>query len=365
MANNDSKSNKYLTVVIALMIVVALAIMLFLVFWEKDGQNNNPPANGGNSTTTNNGTTTTTVGNTGDENMEPKTLDYVNQAFSFSLEYPEDWLKNERNASNPEPKINFYKDISSSAELPLNHFSNENHVSFFPLGIGTEGLVGESRDVNFNVGFTLSENSKMFVLEDGTPYAAYLIPNNPPAGWNESGFIWMRARVNNLETTCYVDGEIVAERDCNPLMENTYIVRSGRIDQNIWNSEKQIVSSLKFVETDSGPELIQLNQPQKNSVVTSPLLIQGRARGQWYFEGTFHIVLTDWDGKIIAETNAEADGNWMTEAFVPFGAEIQFESPYKNGDPDFMRNGSLILQKANPSGLPENDDALEITVRFN
>ncbi|MCK4892085.1 MAG: hypothetical protein KAS78_05440, partial [Candidatus Pacebacteria bacterium] len=53
-----------------------------------------------------------------------------------------------------------------------------------------------------------------------------------------------------------------------------------------------------------------------------------------------------------------AQGEWMTEEFVPFIAEIKFEVPkYKN-------NGTLILQKNNPPGLPGPDDALEIPVFF-
>ncbi|MCK5466500.1 hypothetical protein KAI56_03330, partial [Candidatus Parcubacteria bacterium] len=76
------------------------------------------------------------------------------------------------------------------------------------------------------------------------------------------------------------------------------------------------------------------------------------------FEGDFPVVLTDWDGLIIGEGIAVAQSEWMTEEFVPFTAEIKFEVPeYKN-------NGTLILQKDNPSGLPENDDALEMPVFF-
>ncbi len=54
----------------------------------------------------------------------------------------------------------------------------------------------------------------------------------------------------------------------------------------------------------------------------------------------------------------------MTTEFVPFEATLEFASPYEVGDPDFMKRGSLILQKANASGLPENDAAYEITVYF-
>jgi hypothetical protein len=115
---------------------------------------------------------------------------------------------------------------------------------------------------------------------------------------------------------------------------------------------------------DAHADLVVLTSPEPNDTVTSPLTLTGKARGTWYFEGSFPVILTDWDGRIIAEGVAMARGPWMTEDFVPFTVTITFESPYRSNDPDFMRRGSLILRKDNPSGLPEYDDALEIPIRY-
>ncbi len=108
--------------------------------------------------------------------------------------------------------------------------------------------------------------------------------------------------------------------------------------------------------------LIRLTNPQPNAVVTSPLIVEGQARGTWFFEATFPVVLTDWDGLIIAQGYAQArppaGGDWMTEDFVPFHGEITFEKP------SYSEKGRLILQRANPSGLPEYDDMLEIQILF-
>lgn len=111
-------------------------------------------------------------------------------------------------------------------------------------------------------------------------------------------------------------------------------------------------------QNPSHPLLI-LEYPQQDQVIGSPLRIEGKARGNWFFEATFPVVLTNWDGLIIAEGFATAQGEWMTEDFVPFTAELTFIS-----DTTVSDRGSLILQKSNPSGLPENDDAYEITVFF-
>lgn len=105
-------------------------------------------------------------------------------------------------------------------------------------------------------------------------------------------------------------------------------------------------------------DLIVLESPRPDETVRSPLKVTGRARGSWYFEGDFPVVLTDWDGRIIAETHATARGPWMTSGFVPFSATVRFERP------GYGDRGFLILRKDNASGLPEHDDALEVRVRF-
>jgi len=105
-------------------------------------------------------------------------------------------------------------------------------------------------------------------------------------------------------------------------------------------------------------DLIRVDCPRPNQIVQSPLIVRGEARGTWFFEAVFPIILTDWDGRIIGEGYATAKENWMTEDFVPFEGILNFTKPsYKN-------NGALILRKDNPSGLPEYDDALEIPVLF-
>ena len=115
---------------------------------------------------------------------------------------------------------------------------------------------------------------------------------------------------------------------------------------------------------ESKADLIKLDLPLAGDVITSPLTVSGEARGFWFFESSFPIVLTNWDGLIIAEGVATAEGDWMTEDFVPFTATLTFENPYDGSGPDFMRNGSLLLKKDNPSGLLKNSDALEVPVRF-
>ncbi len=106
-------------------------------------------------------------------------------------------------------------------------------------------------------------------------------------------------------------------------------------------------------------DMIRLEMPLPEAKVTSPLLITGAARGGWYSEGAFPVILTDWNGKIIAEAQARATDEWMTSEYVPFEATLNFTA-----DTTVSNRGTLILKKDNPSGLPQNEDALEISVTF-
>jgi len=47
----------------------------------------------------------------------------------------------------------------------------------------------------------------------------------------------------------------------------------------------------------------------------------------------------------------------MTEDFVPFSARLEFTKPVSE-------TGAVVLQKDNPSGLPEHDESLVIPIRF-
>lgn len=104
-------------------------------------------------------------------------------------------------------------------------------------------------------------------------------------------------------------------------------------------------------------DLVRISSPRPNDTVKSPLKITGEARGFWFNEASFPIKIYDGDGKELGTAIASAKSDWMTEEFVPFEATLTFEAP-KGG------NGTLILQKDNPSGLPKNDDSLKVPIKF-
>lgn len=108
---------------------------------------------------------------------------------------------------------------------------------------------------------------------------------------------------------------------------------------------------------NSKSNLIVVDNPEPLEEISSPVSIQGEARGQWYFEASFPVRLEDSEGNVLAQHFATAEGEWMTEEFVPFSSEIEFNIPADG-------SGVLVFEKANPSGFEENADELRIPVRF-
>lgn len=105
-------------------------------------------------------------------------------------------------------------------------------------------------------------------------------------------------------------------------------------------------------------QMIEVTGPAQNTQITSPLTITGRARGPWYFEASFPIELQDNNGAPIATTTGQAQGDWMTENWVPFTATLTFPTQPAGS------LGKIVLKKDNPSGEPQNDASIVVPVQF-
>lgn len=104
-------------------------------------------------------------------------------------------------------------------------------------------------------------------------------------------------------------------------------------------------------------ELIRIDYPRPNTTVETDgsIVVTGEARGTWFFEADFPVELKDSSGQVIGQGIALADGEWMTEDFVPFTAEVVISR-------DYVGEAELVLHRNNPSDLRENDDELVVPV---
>jgi len=105
-------------------------------------------------------------------------------------------------------------------------------------------------------------------------------------------------------------------------------------------------------------DFIHVDSPAPGETLSSPLTVRGRARGTWFFEGDFPVILEDLKGNIFSRGFVTANGEWMTKKFVPFEGTMEFEKPAR------IDSGILIFRKDNPSDLKELDDEMRIPVFF-
>lgn len=142
------------------------------------------------------------------------------------------------------------------------------------------------------------------------------------------------------------------------------VMRAGGYDLTLIAStdteatiQVDLASSNEPIEGTSYRDLLRGVSVQPHDVLINPLTITGEARGNWFFEASFPVRILDANGKELFAGPAQARGDWMTTEFVPFTLTATFSPPT-------TATGTLVLQKDNPSGLPEHDDAFEIPIRF-
>jgi hypothetical protein len=347
------KASKILLWILGGLIVVGLIIGGAVYF------SNNDPGNGDqNGEQSNNGQN---VEINGEEQINIDTSDwqtYRNEEYGFSLRHPGSWKIHKETDHPTSVMFNVYKPADDIKDPPYDHHSsNVTHVSVYPQGIPTEGIFGESVASEVDFGVEVVEPVD-YTLSDGTPFATKANFSSYPSNWNDSGFIFANTPISGLGVECERDSEIVSEDECDVAMGDTPI-RHGDINEIDRAVEEAILESFEFIETDDNKEeLIKIFEPEEGEVVSSPINISGEARGNWYFEADFPVRMEDADGNVLGEHYATAQGEWMTDDLVEFESKFSFEEPE-------TATGTLILEKANPSGLEENEDEKRVMVRFN
>lgn len=109
--------------------------------------------------------------------------------------------------------------------------------------------------------------------------------------------------------------------------------------------------------TSTTGELINIKNVIPGQIIGSPLTIIGEARGSWFFEASFPVKIYGSNGQLLGSTIAQAKDDWMTDKMIPFTAELKFNLGTST-------SGTLVFEKDNPSGLPENANELSMPVNF-
>ena len=69
---------------------------------------------------------------------------------------------------------------------------------------------------------------------------------------------------------------------------------------------------------------VVISAPASGARVTTPLVVEGTAPGDWFFEAQFPVKLVAADGTVLAEAPARSSSETVTEQPVPYRAELVF-----------------------------------------
>ncbi|HXK38006.1 MAG TPA: Gmad2 immunoglobulin-like domain-containing protein [Candidatus Paceibacterota bacterium] len=104
-------------------------------------------------------------------------------------------------------------------------------------------------------------------------------------------------------------------------------------------------------------DMVRVSSPPLGAVVGKQFDVRGEARGMWFFEASFPVAVLDVNGKIIAQSIAKAQGDWMTTDFVPFVASVTVPGNY-------IGTATVVLKKDNPSGMNDKDASMSFPINI-
>jgi hypothetical protein len=308
-----------------------------------------------------------------DEETTP--TDFVNmesfssEAYGIGLDYPEDYEIFQGELAPNSPVVNVYP--SSSGATPPLGIHEEAHLTYItllPNGYGVDGPAGKRVSLKdweggLPINFSVDEgNSIVYLLENNEAWGFLLKFHETPESWNRSGNIFIRLGVENFRAVCQAkeQGNEIPMQECDPLAGDVFKYH-GELKWEEKQAVYNILKSLYFYSNDRKDEflqdLIKVEEPRDNAKVSSPLVIKGTAKGYWFFEAEAPVEVVDTEYNHLGRGSITATEEWMTEDFVPFEGELEYEKPATG-------EGYLILRRANASGKPEHDRALHIPLSF-
>lgn len=130
-----------------------------------------------------------------------------------------------------------------------------------------------------------------------------------------------------------------------------------QLNTDLTAARKNQTPTVTYSYTSKKGVSVKVYTPVASSQLASPVIVMGEVPGNWSFEASFPVKLLDAKGNVVAQAPAQLPGDWMTDKPVPFSVKLTFANAL-SGD------GTLLLQKDNPSGLEANDDSVSIPIKL-
>lgn len=152
-------------------------------------------------------------------------------------------------------------------------------------------------------------------------------------------------------TSTWING--IEKHDVKINVGDTSVKDDENNSTNTTNGGGGIIGSAPGV-TDT----IHMTSQATNQTITSPVTVQGEAKGSWFFEANMRGSIVDSEGNTVKIFPIAAKTDWMTSDFVPFAESVSFTSP------GYGQKGFIVIENDNPSGLLENSKSIKIPVKF-
>ena len=254
---------------------------------------------------------------------------YASSLYPISLQYPDSYVLSEADRGTGQRWLHVIT-LTHSANLPPPQNGEGPptiEVAFYQNDIDRSSIINWITGSNAS-NYKLGARNIASTTVDGAEAASY--------EW--SGLY-------EGKTTAFLAGDAIVAASV------TYLTR----EDEILDVYKDVLDSIQIAPGKD--DLIFMSLPLPGEPVRSPLQIAGKARGNWYFEASFPVKLYDSKGALLAIEPAQAQGEWMTIVYVPYIATLTFSQAATD-------TGFLVLEKDNPSGLPEHANELRVPVRF-
>jgi hypothetical protein len=129
---------------------------------------------------------------------------------------------------------------------------------------------------------------------------------------------------------------------------------SGRDNPNV-NVPTEPPPPIQIVYLNTMTDDIQIETPGAGAAVEKRFTVNGKARGNWYFEASMSLELRDVRNELLLQIPVQAQGEWMTMELVPFSTEVSVPGSYAGP-------ATLVIRNGNASGLPEHDKSITIPI---
>lgn len=134
-----------------------------------------------------------------------------------------------------------------------------------------------------------------------------------------------------------------------------YLYSKGVILKSKSDLNEKVNEEESGYKTDKGTTF-DLISPKPNSNIGCDFIIAGKMPSEWFFENSFpYSILID--GKEVMKGSIESNEDYTTKKNLSFSKSISCKQGCTGG-------GEIVLRKANPSGLVENNDEYRIPVNF-